>query len=300
MPKATTKFERWIPHQPSTLSFQIFQQHNAELEKLWGTHITSSRFVYKTLGGAKASWSDSPSDHFDFRGRHWETYNNLREWSDSFNLFDNWINLSVVLTLHSNLETYMASVIALALESDPGLLLGASKKIDGTILLKHRTATFDYNEQIDSCTKGVWSSRLGALRRLFGSVPSDFSDQLRSLEQIRNIRNRVGHAFGRDIAAARKHGVRQILPMEVVSRSRAERYRDRIWTAAKALDRQLITTHIGEFKAVRFYHYLYPKLHTHVPLGQRAMSLKKEIGKFGVAPRGKIYCKGLVDYYEAL
>jgi hypothetical protein len=66
------------------------------------------------------------------------------------------------------------------------------------------------------------------------------------------------------------------------------------------LDRQLITTHIGEFEAVRFYHYLYPKLHTHVPPGQRAMDLKKEIGKFGVSPRGKIYCKGLVDYYEAL
>lgn len=88
--------------------------------------------------------------------------------------------------------------------------------------------------------------------------------------------------------------------MESVSRSRTRKYQESVWQAAKALDSYLLVNHIGEFEAVRFYHFLYPSLKKEVPKSQRAIYFKKAIGQFGVIPRGKVYSNGLVNYYESL
>ncbi len=114
----------------------------------------------------------------------------------------------------SNLETYMAAVIAVALESDPGLLLGASRSVDGISLLKHGAPPLKLAERIEGCTRGDWSSRVSHYRRLFSKVPAIMTDKLSDLETIRRLRNRLSHAFGRDIAQARRHGVKTMLPME--------------------------------------------------------------------------------------
>lgn len=58
--------------------------------------------------------------------------------------------------------------------------------------------------------------------------------------------------------------------------------------------------HIGEFQAIRFYHELYPTLRKDIHPSQRAMILKKAIGRFKAVAPGKLFCKGLVEYYEAL
>ncbi len=64
-------------------------------------------------------------------------FKNIKEWSNSFNELQNWMNLNALLAMMSNLETYMATVIPLAIESDIGVLYGVSKRIDGIELLKH-------------------------------------------------------------------------------------------------------------------------------------------------------------------
>jgi hypothetical protein len=120
------------------------------------------------------------------------------------------------------------------------------------------------------------------------------------LDQLRNVRNDVAHAFGREINAARAHGVLQTMPMQSMKVGRAYRFRSAVWRSAKAIDKFLLNNHIGDFEAVRFYHNLYPTLHKHVSTGQRAIYLKKAIGRYGAIPRGKVYSKGLVEYWEAL
>lgn len=45
-------------------------------------------------------------------------FKNIKEWSNSFNELQNWMNLNALLAMMSNLETYMATVIPLAIESD--------------------------------------------------------------------------------------------------------------------------------------------------------------------------------------
>ncbi|MGC1776781.1 MAG: hypothetical protein WBB34_02465 [Xanthobacteraceae bacterium] len=301
MSRSTRGFQRWIAHDPSTWSFQIFQKYDSELLTIWGAHRASARFTYSQLKKNGADWPDLPRKYFDMNKIDWNKYDDLRAWSDAYNLFDNWVNLSVVLTTASNLETYLASVIAMALDSDPGLVLGVSKSIDGATVLKHRRpAAFQVGQQIDSCTRGDWSSRLDSFEKLFGQCPKEFRSGHAELEELRGIRNRVGHAFGRDIEAARLHGVLQMIPMEQLTGERAERLRKSVWFAAKSIDKFLLKNHIGDFETVRFYHHLYPSLHKHVSTGQRAVYLKKAIGRFGAIPRDKKYCKELVEYWEAL
>jgi hypothetical protein len=69
---------------------------------------------------------------------------------------------------------------------------------------------------------------------------------------------------------------------------------------AKSIDVHLFFTHIGEYQAIRFYHELYPSLRKDVHSSERAMTFKKEIGRFGAVPPGKLFCKELVEYYENL
>jgi hypothetical protein len=301
MARSNRKFDRWNAHDPWTWSFNVFQKYNDELHHILNTHIASTAFTYRRLKQDGAQITDHPSKFFDPKGVDLQLYADLKEWSKSFSLFDNWVNLSRVLTVASTVETYLASAITMSLESDPGLLLGLSKSIDGAVVLKRRQPQgFDISKQIEACTRGDWSSRLDAFEKLFGQCPVEFRSAHSSLEELRTIRNRLGHAFGRDIDAVRKLGVLAMLPMEHLSRERANKLWKTTFSAMKSVDRFLLERHIGDYEAVQFYHHLYPKLHKHVPKGQRAIYLKKAIGGIEARPRGKLYCNELVSYWEAL
>jgi hypothetical protein len=300
MAKSTRPFARWDALEESTWSFRVFSQYDTQLMGFWGTHLSSTAFTYSQLGKTGASWTDSPGKHFRAGVEPDSFCPDLRTWSALFNSFGDWINLSIVLTLAANLETYMASVIRLALESDPAVLLGTPHAIDGIEVLKHRKAgAIIVSDHIEACTKGEWSSRLAALTRIFGTCPQGMLLHHSALEELRKVRNRFGHAFGREIEEARRMGSLDVPPMEKVKRTRVEKLRHAVLGAARALDQHLLKSHIGEFEALQFYHRLYPSLNQDVPSGQRAYYLKKAIGVHG-AVRGKALCKGLVDYYEAL
>jgi len=67
----------------------------------------------------------------------------------------------------------------------------------------------------------------------------------------------------------------------------------------KAIDIKLLNSHIGEFEIMDFY--MKQNLNdVHLPVGQRAYNLKKSIGKYGSTPRGKVFCKGLIEYWDNL
>ncbi len=167
MAKSERRFDRWIAHDKTTWSFQIFQKYNDELHRILNTHLTSTAYLYHNLKVAGAKWEDHPSKFFDPKGRDFELYKDLREWSDWYSNFDNWVTLGRILTIASTVETYLASVVGLALESDPGLVLGVSRTIDGAAVLKRRVRKgFDARGQIEACTKGDWSSRLARLEQL--------------------------------------------------------------------------------------------------------------------------------------
>jgi hypothetical protein len=295
------QFDRWKAREASSWPFQVFKKYGSELDRMYWSHITCSTYVYSKLG-EKAKWGDPVEQHFKFDIKYKaELFTNIKSWSNSFNQFDNWVNLNCTMALSSNLEVYMASAITLALESDIGVLFGASKKIDGVALLKYgQSSKIDLESHIIACTKGDWSSRAAAYENIFGRVPKTITKNISKLEAIRKLRNKVGHAFGRDIEQARKHGARETLPIEKLSREKTIQYQKLVWRVAKAIDVHLMLGHIGEYQVVDFYHRLYPSLRKDIHLGERARIFRKKLGGFGAMLMGKEFCKGLVSYYEAL
>jgi hypothetical protein len=301
MAHSNVLFERWKAIDRSTWPFQVFQRYENELHRIYLSHVAANRTLYKYLGAAQAEWADNVEKHLSFENGHGaDIFESLKDWSGSFNEFANWVRLSAVVAVTSNLETYLAAAVRLAIDSDPGVLIGAPRAVDGVSFLKRQTLSLDVESRVESCTKGDWSSRVAAYAAVFGTVPPILTTKLSDLDAMRILRNKVGHAFGRDITQARMHGVKEMIPIERISADRLARFRRIAWAAAKSIDRHLLASHVGEYQCIRFYHNLVPALPAHVHPNQRAILFKKKIGQFKAQPRGKEYCYGLVNYYEAL
>jgi len=180
MGKSSRKFDRWSTVMKTTWSFQVFNKYNDELNELLWSNSAVVKKTYSNLKDTSANWTDLPSDHLIFdvpKGE--EVFKNLKDWSDTYNKFNTWTNLNALLALTSNLETYTATVVSLALESDPGLLFNSSKSIDGIALLKQGAKRNQFHDDIlTSITKGDWNARLSAYKKTFGSAPSGLVDNI--------------------------------------------------------------------------------------------------------------------------
>lgn len=306
MSKSKMNFDRWVSKSPTTWSFRVYSKHSTELSHMYITHVTSKEFVYKNLGKT-AKWEDSVDTHFTFSDTiYQQTFKDIKHWSESFNDFDNWINLNSLMAISSNLETYLSKTIQLALESDLGTLYGVSKRIDGVEILKHSgNNAFDFEDKIISCTKGEWGSRTNSFIKIFGTAPSVLKDNISSLEKLRKLRNNVGHAFGREIEETKKHDIIHAPKSAKLTKEKTIYYMKLIYAISKEIDKQLLVNHIGEYQIVHFYHSLKKSLSKGDPIPKRELGnhmavLKKQIGRFGDTPVGKNFCKEIIEYYEAL
>lgn len=299
MSTSARSFDRWIPHDETTWSFQVFSRYDDQLGMLGTAHANAMKYTYGALKRQGATWSDDVGVALGTGDRFLNAFSDLKHWSEYYNLFDNWANLSRVLTCCANLETYISGAVELAIRSNPGILFGAPRSIDGAALLKRGGGALDTAPHVTACTKGDWSQRLSALGKLFGPLPTAILDHHAELEDLRTTRNRFGHAFGRDIDEVRDHGARIFRPMERLSRERAHGFEALCRSVARALDRHLLVDTIGDFDAIRFL----AKHHADIPegtLGDRAVALKRAIGQIGAQPRGKLYCRGLITYWDEL
>lgn len=294
-------FDRWGSFPKSTWPFQVFQRYQFEFDHGYFAHRDTARTVYRYLKNSGAQWTDAPNKFMPSPTKS-NLFTSLKQWSDAHNQFENWINLNIVVSITSNIETYLATIVSLAVSSDPGILLGQSRLVDGVrfLLQPRKDLAPVINDHVMGITKGDWSSRIANFKKLFGQVPPYVDDHIAELDDARHIRNRMGHAFGRDIEASRDHTTKTILPMEKISDRRLVKLQRIIRKSAKEIDKFLLTQHIGEYQAIAFYHRLLPSLAPTLNHTMRAKTLKKELGKSGVENRGKEFCKGLVSYYESL
>ena len=299
MGKSTVEFNRWTSIRENSWPYQVFKKHTQELNKMMWANGPAVKLVYEQLKNNGAVWEDKASKHFDFPVKDGsEIYTDLKDWSDSFNQFQNWTNLNGLMAVTSNFETYITSVLSLALESDPGLIYKSSKSVDGMSLIKSGAHKFPFEKEIIiGITKGDWNARISALGKYFDFVPLSISSNISELEKIRTLRNKVGHAFGRDIENSRINEVKETLPIEKLTTANFIKIRKLIWQCVSELDRYLLDNHIGEFQIIKYYHSIEPELNG--TQDNKAMVFKKKIGKFGDLS-GKKYCRGLVDYYYSL
>jgi hypothetical protein len=205
----------------------------------------------------------------------------------------------MALSAASYLEIYMREVISLALTSDPFVVYGLSRQLDGVVLLKAGKVP-SFAAEVTDCCRGQWPSRIAKFRRLFGTVPSAWEALVSDLEEIRKLRNAVGHAFGRDLRGqlALLRGLD--IPTQRLSEERLKKWLSIIDLTAKAIDAHLVSNHIGAFEYFVLYH------------DRRNDMSKGRLGKKAAAPAlssliagewnrrvPRAYCQSVIAHYDA-
>ena len=292
------ELERWVPLNKHSWPYRIFKKYDTELHRMIASYVSASKYTYSHLKSDGAQFTDRACEFFLLVPNEQLS---LKNWSDDFNLFNNWIFLNSLMAISSYFETYLASIISESIESDPGLLLGCSHSIDGVKLLKynHPLRKNDIEKVIVDCTKGDWSSRMSHMKALFGETPTIMDENISKLEKIRKMRNEVAHAFGRDIDKARDYTNIVISPMRTIQAKRFYEYSILIGNIVQQVDLQLVANNIGNFEPLYHFHKLYPEI-SDKDKGEKLVALKKHIGQNDINFFSKNDCRRLIMYYEKL
>lgn len=253
--KSSVTFNRWKHVQYHSWPFQMYKQYNEELSSYIWAEYAAHKYTYRKLGEETgSSWEMSIRDLVDMPDHIWN-FDSLKDWSIAFNSQQDFLYLNCVMALSSNFESFLESILSLAVESNPGIMLGAPHSIDGAYLLKHKMLKKSvYHKKISECTKGAWSKRKKKIKELVGAYPAEFDEYEGELEKIRNLRNKIGHAFGRDIRKARNFQSLEKLPLEHITLKQIRKWLNITFTLAMAMDSFLLDNMIGEFQVILAYH----------------------------------------------
>jgi hypothetical protein len=297
--RTNSEFDRWTPIHETCFPYIVFKKYATELKRLDMSYEASRRYTYSQLKKEGALWDDKASK-FLYTNKNDEI--TIKNWSNTFEDFDNWFRLNKLLAMSSYFETYIAAITSLSLESDPGLLIGCPHCIDGIKLKKTGISPIsqdDMKEHLKRCTKGDWMSRTSYMKKLFGEIPQSLSEKLSELEKIRNLRNKIGHAFGRDIEDARDTTIITIQPMERLTKESYIRFQHIIDHIARDINNELMKNHIGNYQHLSFYHKKFDELSKY-DIKNRTKALKKMYGQDINNPISKKFCDWIINYYQTL
>lgn len=291
-------FDRWSHILPHSWPFKVYKQYNEEVSDYLWIAGSSYKYVNNQLKKNHVLDTDSAKSHFRLPETVWN-FDTVKDWKNSYDEMQNWERLNCVMSISANLETYLSSVISLAIESDPGVLLGATKTIDGVKLLKHNQLQPDvYKSQLKKCIEGKWNDRLKAIKKIFGTYPTIFDTNKSELDSMRLMRNKVGHAFGRDIESARDFTKITKQSSERISVERLKKWLKCTYDVAVAMDSFLLDYHIGEYQSILAYHNnkgAWDALTT----PEKVKAFKRLYGATD-HQIGKKFCTELIDYYNKL
>lgn len=290
------RFERFtLRPNGKTVAFARFRQHHTELNDLYWAYAPAAHYAIRHM---KTS-AQPPAAAFHFTRDPRRASATVQEWNKKFKDFDNWVRLSSLMSLAAYFEIYLRSAVSLALESDPGVLLGKPRVVDGVVLLKTRK-DYSYSETAVDCVKGSWQERLGAYGRLFEVVPAGLEARIGELEEIRKLRNAVGHMFGRagDFDVIRNSPSNPA--SERLSEARLQKFLGVIMDAALEIDTHLGAKHIGHYETLLYYHFWRDPNFLDTP--QEARQFSNEFGSavssLTTGAPGKNYFRELIEYYK--
>lgn len=291
------KFERFaLWRGGKTWAFVKFREHHTELNQMYWAHAPAAHHAHRHI---KLSSSD-PATAFNFTREAHRTPKTPNEWSGRFKEFENWTRLSALMSLASYFEIYIRSVVSLALESDPGVQLGRSHAIEGVSLLKSRS-DYSFIALAEKCTKGTWQERLSHYRTLFGHVPVQLEAMTGDLEDIRKMRNSVGHMFGRPGDFSLVRDLPDVTPTTRLSETRLQTFLGTVMDAANIIDGHLGPSHVGQYESFIYYHSWRDPNFLDTP--EEARRLVKEFSQFKASPAGgragREFCRGLIIYYKS-
>lgn len=294
---ANIKFNRWSTPYPHSLPYRIFKESDKEVRSLVNTYERSFSYICTNLKKSGATW-EAPAFNFGLIDNNQTV--TVKQWILNAKEFGNWMRLNLLMSMCSNVETYIASVIRESIESDPGIIMGASHYIDGIKLLKSGKKV-DENviaEHIKKCTKDTWSSRLNNIEKLFGAMPI-IASNIGALEEIRKLRNTVGHAFGRNIEKAQQYFKIEIEPMGRLSVKRYNKYITILFDMVQEFDEIITRNHIGCFEIIFQYHKMYESI-KHLDKDKQIEKLKEALHEETNSGVNKDLCRGVYLYYKDL
>lgn len=292
------KFDRWKHAFEHSGPFLVYKQYYEELNRYYWASFSAHQLTYKGMPKLGIDWDSNPETTFQLPV-HNHSFNTIRSWANAYNALQVWTRLNVVVSLASILETYIDAVCGLAMESNPGVLINSSRSLDGVKLLKSNRLDYAIIKNArQGITKGTWGERKKAFQKLFGGRPVELSQYEADLEKLRNKRNSVGHAFGRNIDKARRFEQITPLPIDGISQKNLIRFFDVTWKVANAVDKYLMDNHIGEYQALFSFHVFF----THNQDKKwDDKSMAKEFRKVYLQsnmPLGKEFFVDLVDFYK--
>ena len=290
-------FNRHVRAEESSWAYWQFNEYETQVNDLYWSGYASLSFASHTVrnlkppltarGALKATGSDAKrirTEPAEFIKHHEE--------------FQNWSCASFVMAATGALESYFQRIVLTALLSDPAVIYGKSKAIDGLVWLKIGIKA-DHSKTLESVTKGEWTQRYASIKRLFGEIP-DLQTHVSELDKIREFRNGVGHAFGRTLVDEPDLTTRQTEKMQSIRQAKFKSWLEVISKSAKALDLVLVKNHIGDFEPLMHFHAYLAQLNSgSVPHDRDFINrYRKSLGKAEVHSKGYDYCRGLVEAYD--
>ena len=245
-------FQRWNCAWPRTWPYAIFKKHHTELNHLYWSNAAAA--THAIFSAAKAVKTDLISSLLKVPSVNAHRMNfTVEDWRGKFKEFENWTRLNALMALTGYFETYLYSAATLALISDPGLLISSTRAVDGISLVKRKVLP-DLEPHVQSLTKGPWSSRLKAYKLLFGRVPTVMENSAKELETMQNLRNGVGHSFGRTIKDYRNPILMKPLLAQRLSEDRLQKWLGIVDDCVNDIEEQLRVDHIGAIEVLLNYH----------------------------------------------
>lgn len=292
-------FNRWQSKDKYSYAFRIFSKYHTYMNSLYWAHVPASNHTQSTYRLAKKEDTERTTHSvYNLSGKNaFRVTKSLDAFSEHLNEFDNWTRLNTLVAVLSYFETYLSSVVSLAIESDLGLLYSVSKRIDGVMILKYNTQNnYSFIDKSAEITKGTWSQRISNYKKTFNSVPESLKENEAALEKMRKLRNNVAHAFGRDIDETRARETTDILPIERLSEERLQKYMEIIRIVSKDIDKQLLSNHIGDYELIHYYH----TQKSNVNEQNKVQQFKAMINSLYIENKNHDYCKRLIEYYNEL
>lgn len=296
--------ERWKNPFGKSIAFILFNKHFTELNNIYWAHIPVRNTIKKQV---KLIENDKNILEFflvaDKDDKH--IANSFTNWSNHYGDFDNYTRLNMLMLLCSTLETYLRTIISLAVESKPGLLLNSQDAIDGVFLLKsdpnygnYNSKCYQFTDIIEAICVGDWQKRVEAYKKYFKSVPCFLTKNIKGLDELRQTRNSVGHFFGRDKTQYEIPLLLEAQPVMRVSHEKLIKYFSLVFETVKNLDKHLLDEYIGSYDILKFYITNLDNKMLNLNPGQQAKSLQKYLGQAGLMPVGTEYYQNLLSYYH--
>jgi hypothetical protein len=295
-------FSRYTPSTDRTFALRAFNKCETEInEHFWSFKVISdfSRFLaeQEKIKDPRASTAKVFSASGPNARRIPPT---VSDWLNARKELENWLRLSALTSAASYFEVYLRQVIRTALMSDPMCRYsGGSRKVDGVKFLKTNFEV-PVDPEIESVTKGDWSSRCSEFANIFGQVPNVLQANLSKLEKIRKLRNNFAHGFGRKIDT----GAPSEFQLDGAERISEPTFLDYIAVLSKVaadIDSFLLHKFVGAFELIYFYHTwnfkprpVEDKAYDSIRALQRAFN--RDAGH-SVSPK---FCEDLIGYYDTI